>query len=426
MASGPERARAVALEVVGALRDAGHVAYFAGGCVRDEMLGLHPKDFDVATDATPERVHELFPRAREVGRAFGVMLVHKRGITVEVTTFRREGVYSDRRRPDDVEFTDARTDAARRDFTINALFIDPLDTSESPIGRVIDYVGGRSDLERRVIRAVGDPDARLSEDNLRALRAVRFASRLGFEIEQATGEAITRHARELDGVSRERVGEEVRMMLRAPTRSEAIALLESLGLDGPVLEEAGGARADLSLVDGLDADARFAGALAAWAIGRAQSQSAASIDSGAKEVVLRWRRALCLSNDERDEMLATLRGVALLETGWADAGVARRKRWASGAWFGVALSLVARRDPALEGAIRADVETLAATEGGLAPTPLITGDDLVASGYRPGPAFAGWLDRAYDAQLEGRVSTRDQALELVAGLVSGTDDASPR
>src|SRR5690606_11510087 len=173
--------------------------------------------------------------------AFGVVLVHLHGCSVEVATFRSEGAYSDARRPDVVHFSDPPTDAARRDFTINALFLDPLASKDSAAveGHVVDYVGGLADLRAGIVRAVGDPDTRLAEDHLRALRAVRFTARLGFSLDPGTAAAIRRHAMQLRGVSRERIGEEIRRMLTHPTRGAAIELLQELGLDAPVLLEAG-------------------------------------------------------------------------------------------------------------------------------------------------------------------------------------------
>src|SRR5690606_2366392 len=172
-------------DIASTLRSHGHIAYFAGGCVRDALLGHPPTDYDIATDATPDRVQSLFDRTAAVGAHFGVVLVKRRGVTVEVATFRSEGPYSDQRRPDSVTFSDPESDARRRDFTINALFLDPLAGD-----KVIDFVGGRQDLKAGVVRAVGDPEARLAEDHLRALRAVRFTARLGFRLDQATAKAI--------------------------------------------------------------------------------------------------------------------------------------------------------------------------------------------------------------------------------------------
>ncbi len=426
-------AREAAMSVVRRLRDAGHEAVFAGGCVRDELLGLSPKDYDVATDATPQRVAELFDGSREVGKSFGVMHVRParwRGPSIEVATFRREGAYSDKRRPDAVEFTDARQDAHRRDFTINALFIDPLDTSERIQGRVIDYVGGLDDLKHGVVRAVGDPDARLSEDHLRALRAVRFAARLAFELEPATAAAVGRHARELAGVSRERVGDEMRRMLANPRRLRALGLIHELGLDASVLNEPALGVIELPTVRGLPESAGVETAVAAWAIDRAAV--AGRLDVGAiailaSRVPTAWRRALCLSNDERDRVRATLELVGAIEGSWAGWRVAARKRAAARAEFAAALAIVATRDAGLAGAVGHEVRELSGQNGGLAPERLVTGDDLVAAGLAPGPSFARVLEGVYDAQLEGRVRDRAGALEAAlrqaAGLGNGPGDS---
>ena len=219
----PVRARAAALDLVQRLRGAGFVAYFAGGCVRDELLGLHPSDYDVATSAKPGEIAALLPLPRFsthfVGEAFGVTLVKAGDVHVEVATFRSDGTYTDKRRPDAVVFSSPTEDAQRRDFTMNALFLDPLSGEKTPArgggsvaGTVIDFVGGVADLHAGVLRAVGDPHQRLAEDHLRALRAVRFAARYGMAIEPATAAAITAHAGDLAGVSRARLGEAPRRM----------------------------------------------------------------------------------------------------------------------------------------------------------------------------------------------------------------------
>ena len=427
-ADDPARARDAALSVIDTLRAAGHVAYLAGGCVRDELLGLAPTDYDVATDATPDRIRSLFPRTAEVGASFGVVLVRDAGATIEVATFRSDGPYSDRRRPDSVTFSDPASDARRRDFTINALFLDP---HASPESRVIDFVGGRADLESRVLRAVGDPDERLAEDHLRALRAVRFAARFQLALDRATEAAIRVHARELSGVSRERIGDELRRMLAHPTRWKAIGLLESLGLDVPVLAEpprrVGGLRSEPPTgvggmsepptgVGGTDPllpqralSESFPACLAAWALARGMELSEAAAD----RLVAAWRPALCLSNDEADDLRGILRSVVHFTRDWDGWPVARQKRLAARPW---ATSAVALLDPARAAAVAARIRQLAATPGGLAPPPMLDGDALIAAGFRPGPAFKSILDRVYDEQLEGRVGTPEQALELARRL----------
>jgi poly(A) polymerase len=405
------------------LADAGHTAYLAGGCVRDELLGLRPKDYDVATDAPPDRVLDLFDRTREVGRSFGVVLVRVGGVEVEVATFRREGPYSDKRRPDHVEFCTAEEDAHRRDFTINALFIDPRDAGERAGGRVIDHVGGVADLEARIIRAVGDPEDRLAEDHLRALRAARFAARLGFSIEPGTAGAIRRHARDLAGVSRERIGEELRRMLAHASRAGGTARLHDLGLDGPVLEEPPMGEIPTPRLEALRDEAPATAGLAAWALDRAAAGGSAldwdAVVRDLPETVRRWRRALCLSNDEADRLRWTLADAASIAGSWREMRESARMRLAAKPAFGVSLRLVGVSAPGLAAAVREEVGSLAARPGGLSPTPLITGDDLIALGLPPGPDFARWLAAVYDAQLEGEVGSREAALALARRLAGG-------
>jgi poly(A) polymerase len=430
----PAAARSAAVEVIHRLRDAGHHALLAGGCVRDELLGLRPTDYDVATDALPDRVRGLFPRARLVGAAFGVMQVPYRHAghsgSTEVATFRAEGTYSDKRRPDAVAFTDAPTDARRRDFTINALFLDPVATPPSgtgtppvcsPLGGVvIDYVSGLSDLQRGIIRAVGDPHARLAEDHLRALRAVRFAARLGFALEASTAEAIRVHARELAGVSRERIGDELRRMFASPSRARAAELLETLGLDAPALTEppraAPSADATFATLAALPPPARWTAALAAWAIDRTPLPSRPLLCETATlgATCSRYRRALCLSNDETDTLKATLQTWADLRTRWPAGGVAWHKRVASRAEFLDALCLLRAESPAQADAITQRLAELKyePNPNGIPLEPIVTGDDLVLIGLCPGPGFKTLLDALLDAQLEGRLTSKEEGLEL--------------
>ena len=231
----PARQRAFALEIVQKLRAAGFEALWAGGCVRDELLGLAPKDYDVATSATPDQIRDLFGRRRTlpIGAAFGVVTVlgPRAAGQIEVATFRTDAAYSDGRHPDSVTFTDAEHDAQRRDFTINGLFFDPV------AEKVVDYVGGQEDLKRRIIRAIGDPRLRLSEDKLRMLRAVRFAATFDFAIEPDTLRAIQEMAAEINTVSAERIGMEIRRMLVDPNRAAALQLLRETNLLPHVLPE---------------------------------------------------------------------------------------------------------------------------------------------------------------------------------------------
>jgi poly(A) polymerase len=401
--------REAAVAIVRRLREQGFVAYLAGGCVRDELLGQDPKDYDIATDARPDDIRARFKRTAEVGAAFGVMLVREFGPTVEVATFRADGVYSDRRRPDSVEFSDAQRDAQRRDFTINALFIDPLAQGED---RVIDFVQGRADLATRTLRAVGEPDQRLAEDHLRALRAVRFAARFGLTIEPRTADAIRRHAADLDGVSRERIGEEVRRMLTHASRARAAELLDTLGLATAVFGEP--RPFDGRVMAALPPDASYVCALTAMLVGRgvwspgSPGPVAASLTAA--------RRALLLSNDERDSLRDALESLRRMAVEWDTLGEAGRKRLASGPGSADALTLLRALDPVRSTVVEADVGHLATRHGGLRPPALVDGDALIALGFTPGPRFATILTAVYDAQLEGRVRDTAQAEALARSL----------
>ena len=430
------RARETAIGVIHRLRDAGHVAWLAGGCVRDELLGRRPTDYDVATDARPERVRSLFRRTNEVGAAFGVVLVRESGVTIEVTTFRREGAYSDTRRPDEIEYADAESDARRRDFTINALFLDPLaepgpfEQERSVAGRVIDYVGGVDDLDRRLIRAVGDPEARLAEDHLRALRAARFAARLGFAIDDGAADAIRRHAQSLTGVSRERIGDEIRRMLTDPTRAAAAHLIEALGLDAPALTEpAMGPRTahDPLLLASLPAESDYPLALAAWSLERTvRSLRPAVADPAHPDIAealaripARWRRALCLANDAHGALARTLHILIAQAQEWPRLGVAGRKKLAADPRFEGALRLFEACQPDRARALADDVERLRGDGVGLAPDPYLSGDALIALGFVPGPALGAALGDLYDRQLAGDLVSVDDARRAAEQLLQG-------
>lgn len=229
------QAKQFATTVVQTLQRAGYQALWAGGCVRDQLLGRIPKDYDVATNATPEHVRELFGKRKTIaiGASFGVITVigSKESGNIEVATFRRDSDYSDGRRPDSIEFTDAREDAIRRDFTINGMFFDPV------AEKLIDYVEGKADLECRMIRAIGDPEERIDEDKLRMLRAVRFAATFEFELESKTLKAVQKHAAEISAVSAERIGAEMRRMLAHSNRALAAELLKDSGLLKEILQD---------------------------------------------------------------------------------------------------------------------------------------------------------------------------------------------
>jgi tRNA nucleotidyltransferase/poly(A) polymerase len=408
MAQPVNNARLAAVQIIARLRSEGYTAYLAGGCVRDALMGAMPKDYDVATDATPQQVQRIFPKSAAVGAAFGVVIVYTSApkgesrFVTEVATFRAEGAYSDGRRPDAVRFTDAKEDANRRDFTINGLFAEPdLEQPDSANGdRVIDYVHGQADLKAGLIRAIGDPGERFGEDYLRMLRAIRFAARLGFEIEPKTSAAIRAHARYLGQISRERIGQELLAMLQGPRPALALDLLQQHKLDAPTLNE----DPNEYMLDAsrkLAEQAAVPTQLAAWLIDRHGR------DVRPQSIVKRWRRALSLSNDDRDELNRLLQLMPRLDE-WVELTIAARKRLAAHENWGQSLLLY----DALGGdskIIQDDTDRLSEDGIGLSPTPLLTGDDLIAAQREPGPSFKILLDRAYDLQLQGELQTPEQA-----------------
>ncbi len=221
----------MAIKLLETIRNAGHTAYFAGGCVRDSLMGREPKDYDIATSATPDQVKTLFPDGDTIGAHFGVILVKRGGFHFEIATFRQDGEYSDGRRPDSVRFSDAENDALRRDFTINGLFEDPI------TGEIVDFVGGREDLADQVLRAIGEPSQRFAEDYLRLLRAVRFAAVLDFKIDVRTWLAIQDGARNIAQIAPERIREELDKIWRHSNRGAGFDLLVESGLMAVILPE---------------------------------------------------------------------------------------------------------------------------------------------------------------------------------------------
>ena len=416
----PKQQRRFAIEVVERLRRAGFEAYWAGGCVRDQLLGRLPKDYDVATNAQPNQIRELFGRRRTlaIGAAFGVIVVMgpKPAGLVEVTTFRQEAEYSDGRHPDRVTFSSAKEDAQRRDFTINGLFFDPV------AERVIDFVGGRADLAAKLIRAIGQPRQRFSEDKLRMLRAVRFSAGFEFEMESDTLEAVREMAAQIAVVSPERIATEMRRILVAPSRSTAVRLLLDTGL-APVLlpeivpaDEPGRQRLEhtLAVLDRLHRPG-FPLALAALVYPVVDA-------AGAEQLGRRWR----LSNQETNRV------------GWLVEHHAALEHARSTPWSRVQPILIAEGIDDLLALAEAvmlagsgDTSQIAWCRARLAeppdvldPPPLLTGDDLIRHGVCPGPSFRVLLNRVREAQLDGEIQTADDALALVDRLLEEglTDD----
>jgi len=407
--------RQAAEEVAARLAAAGHEALFAGGCVRDELMGLEPKDYDIATSATPAQILEVFPRARDVGEAFGVMLVRHGGRQFEVATFRKDGPYLDGRRPSEVHFSSRDEDAARRDFTINGMFRDPA------TGELFGCREGERDIRDRLVRAIGDAHARIAEDRLRMLRAVRFAARFGFRIEDGTAAAIREHAPELRAVSPERVGDEMRRMLGHAARAAAARLVEELGLDHAVFGAARGAGAGRNpRLDALAPEAEWTTALAAWIVDRASGGS-----GGFVTVSQEWRASQCaavrvrlvLSNRETEAVEAALSQRERIAEEFDQAPHAAKARLVAERGFDDALDILVGDRAADATRWRSEADRILPARR--LPTPLVDGAALIAAGFRPGPAFKSLLDLALDAQLEGRIATPEEGIALVRDATAG-------
>jgi poly(A) polymerase len=405
-----------ALAVLRRLRKAGYTAYFAGGCVRDLLLKLEPKDYDVATDAPPGKVRELFSNTQAVGAAFGVILVRQRSSVIEVATFRSDGEYSDGRRPESVRFSTPEEDARRRDFTINGLFLDPIS------GDVIDYVGGQEDLKNRVMRAIGDPNHRFEEDHLRMLRAVRFAARFGLTIDDQTAAAIRAHAAQIKRISPERIADELRKMLMARTRANAWRLLKELDLVREVFRLLTVRESGLKLIAALPDTEITVGLALAAAVLQMQITGADAREFVSKSAITQYARALRqllkLSNEELDDFAGTLAGLGVLIADDPPT-LARKKRFLatptaenSMILLRALAELTVHRDCAQT--LLPELAALRSTV--FAPAPFITGDDLTTAGLQPGPLFKRILDETYDAQLEGRIMTKEEAMKFALSL----------
>lgn len=386
-----------ATEIIECLQQHGFQALLAGGCVRDMLLGRPAKDYDVATDARPDDVMRLFRRTLKVGAKFGVVIVLTQGQQVEVATFRSEAGYEDGRHPTEVRFTSAAEDASRRDFTINGMFYDPLKE------QVIDYVGGQADLEKRIIRTIGDPDERFGEDYLRMLRAVRFSTRLGFPIEPETYAAIGRNAANIVRISGERIAAELEGTLTHPNRAAGAAMLVEMGLAQALFPGFAGEQAQrgIAALAQLRRQADFPLALAALF---ADCPTDFAMDSCG---VLR----LSKRQTEHIEFLLSHR-TCLLDSRMS---LAQLKKLLAQPWFRDLYELeraIQRVDEWKEGLralrrLRRRVRDLGSIE--IKPKPLLDGHDLIYLGAVPGPLLGQLVEELYVAQLEGEVKTREQA-----------------
>jgi poly(A) polymerase len=458
-----------ALQIIATLRNAGHEAYLAGGCVRDLLLCREPHDYDVTTAATPDVVLDLFPRTFAVGAHFGVVLVSTCGgadaadaaeeesprVTTEVATFRSDGAYSDGRHPDAVRYTkSAEEDVRRRDFTINGLLLDPsrlpdsffsapqktFAVSEGLRKGLIDHIGGVADLEAGIVRAIGQPDERFEEDHLRMLRAVRFAARFGFQIDPATAGAIRRLAAKTTAVSRERVRDELTKMLTEGHARRAFELLDETGLLAETLPEVARMKGveqppqyhpegdvwlhTLGLLEQLEAGCPLSLAWGALLhdVGKPATFRRAErirfdghVDVGvaiAADLCRRFR----FSNDESSQILS------LIENHMRFADAQRMKSSTLKRFFRLPefpQHLALHRMDCMAGSgnldhwefVREHYESMPAEV--VRPTPLITGRELIAAGYQPGADFKVMLRAVEDAQLEGAIATEAEALALL-------------
>jgi poly(A) polymerase len=428
---------ATARRVVARLRDHGHTALYAGGCVRDMLLGSEPKDYDIATDAQPERVQELFRRTYDVGAHFGVVVVHEDGHEFQVATFRSDGVYVDGRRPTAVTFSNPQMDAERRDFTVNGMFFDPV------AGEVIDYVQGQEDLKLRLLRAIGEPAARFREDRLRILRAIRFATVLGFEIEPTTWAAVCEHSPHIGEVSAERIREELVKILVHPNRVRGFDLLDQSGLLQEILPEMEPMKGCTQpeqfhpegdvfthtrlMLELLPAEPVSVSLVFSVLLHDIAKPPTRTVDPDGRirfnghdklgaqmtaEIMERLRFS-------RGEIEATSEAVLqhMVFKDVKEMRVAKLRRFMARSGFEEELELH-RVDCTSSHGMLDNYEFLRAKREEFAnepliPPPLVNGRDLIDLGFQPGPQFKEILEAVQSRQLEGALTTPEQALGWV-------------
>jgi poly(A) polymerase len=429
--------KSAATDIARRLQETGHTAYFAGGCVRDELLGLDPHDYDIATSAKPDEVQKLFPHTQAVGAHFGVILVMEHGRAFEVATFRSDHEYIDGRRPEMVTFSTPEEDAARRDFTINGMFHDPV------ADKFIDFVGGREDLKSQTLRAIGDPVARFREDKLRLLRAIRFAARFGHDIDPATWEALRAHAADIHAVSVERIREELVKILAHPSRVRGFDLLDQSGLLKEILPEIEAlkgceqpaqfhpegdvfvhTRAMLELLPP-EAPASLALAVLFHDIGKPPTfRYHADEDrirfSGHDRVgaamTEKLMERLRFSRHDIDRVTEAVRQHMVFKD-VQNMRTAKLKRFMAREGFDEELELHRVDCQSSHGALdnydflKTKAEEFANEP--LIPPPLLTGHDLMALGWKPGPHFGQVLESIQTAQLEGTLTTIEEAIAWV-------------
>ena len=418
------------------LRERGHIAYFAGGCVRDMVRGLTPKDYDIATDARPENVQALFPRTYAVGAHFGVIIVLEDGFQFEVATFRSDEAYIDGRHPSAVHFSSPEEDARRRDFTINGMFFDPVSD------QVIDLVGGQADIGANLVRAIGDPAKRFAEDRLRMLRAVRFAAALDYQIDERTWDALVANAASINRISAERIREEVVRIFLSSNRVRGWDLLDASGLMSVILPELEAMKGVLQpeqfhpegdvfvhtrlmlslLCESVSVPLVFAVLFHDVAkpvtarvdeTGRIRFNEHDRIGAEMTEAIMRRLR---FSGAEIDATVEMVRQHMVFKDA-PKMRVAKLKRFMARPTFDEELELH-RVDCESSHRMLDNYDFLLRKREEFAnepiiPPPLVRGDDLIAFGLKPGPKFGEILEAVETRQLEGSLRTRDQALDWV-------------
>jgi poly(A) polymerase len=442
----PEHNEASARDIVQRLQSAGFEAMYAGGCVRDMLRGVPPHDYDIATSARPEQVQALFRRTVAVGAQFGVISVMINSGDFQVATFRSDGAYSDGRHPESVHFSNAEEDARRRDFTVNGLFYDPVRE------QLRDYVGGRADLEAKILRAIGDPEARFAEDRLRMLRAVRFAAVLGFEIEPATWAAVQKHAASIEEVSAERIRDELLKTLHSPARVRGLDLLDQSGLLNQILPE-------MEALKGCEQPPQFHPEGDVWVHTRLMLSllpeevstpllfavllhdiaKPATFSLDPAEGRIRFNGHDKLGAEMASEILTRLRfpkkeieaSVECIAQHMAfkdvqQMRVSRLKRFLARPTMQDEL-ILHRVDCAGSNQDFSNYDFLVSkieefSQEPLIPPPLVTGRDLLTMGLEAGPGFKEILDAVQSRQLEGTLTGREEALAWVRDTYSAGDD----
>ena len=436
----------VALKVAARLRENGHIAYFAGGCVRDMVRGLTPKDYDIVTDARPEAVQSLFPHTFAVGAHFGVIIVLENGFQFEIATFRSDDAYIDGRHPSAVHFSSPEEDAQRRDFTINGMFYDPV------AEKMIDFVGGRADIDAKRVRAIGDPAQRFGEDRLRMLRAVRFATVLGYEIEKATWDALATNAESINQISAERIRDELVRTFLSPNRVRGWDLLDSSGLMRAILPE-------LEAMKGVLQPEQFHPEGDVFVHTRLMLQLlpqevpvplvlAVVFHDVGKPVTATVDKTGRIRFNEHDRIGAQMTEAIMRRLRFSGAEIeatvemvkqhmvfkdvpnmrlAKLKRFMARPTFDDELELH-RVDCESSHRMLDNYEFLLRKRQEFAnepiiPPPLVRGDDLIALSLKPGPKFGEILEAVETRQLEGTLRTREEALEWVKReYLSGNKD----